>query len=150
MLAALILAAAGVSLGGALTRVDIGLVFLALYGWIGGLALTQLYKIVPFLTWLDQFGSRLGKERTPRVQDLVNERRDRYAFWVYFLATALAGLSLANSWLTVFRLAMLVAFVATLDLVRALYRAAHPPQEDWVPTVARQGTRQPRWPGSRE
>ncbi|MCL5115876.1 MAG: hypothetical protein M1272_01855 [Firmicutes bacterium] len=126
-LAVLIIAAAvGIRLGGSLSRLDIALTMWALYGWLGGLALTQLYKIIPFLTWLNQFGNRMGKGRIPRVQDLVNESRDRYAYIVYFVAVLLGSMFLYLGWFAGFRLAMLLAFVSTLDIARALYHAAHP------------------------
>src|SRR5690606_38706877 len=44
-------------------------------GWLGGLALAMLYKIVPFLTWLECFAPQMGRTATPRVQDLVCEKR---------------------------------------------------------------------------
>ncbi len=133
LLATLIVGATLVRLGGSLTRLDIGLTFLALYGWLGGMALTQLYKIIPFLTWLNQFGNRMGKGRTPRVQDLVNELRDRYAYITYFSAVALASIFLYIGWFAGFRVVMLVAFVATLDIARALYHAAHPERGTLAP-----------------
>jgi hypothetical protein len=130
-LSALILvAAATVRLGGPLTRLDITLTFMALYGWLGGLALTQLYKIIPFLTWLNQFGKRLGTGRTPRVQDLVNEPRDRYAYFAYFAAIAAGSVFLYLGWFAEFRVVLALAFVATLDIARALHRAAHPKIRD--------------------
>ena len=128
-LGALILAGLIVRLGGGLARIDIALVFFALYGWLGGLALTQLYKIIPFLTWLNQFGNKMGKGRVPRVQELVNESRDRYAYLAYFFMVLLAAVSLATGWFEGFRIAEALAFVATLDIARALYRAAHPKRE---------------------
>lgn len=129
-LGVLVLAATVVRIGGALTRLDIALAFLALYGWLGGLALTQLYKIVPFLTWLSQFGSRLGKGRTPRVQDLVSEARDRYAYALYFAAIVLGTVCLGLGSSAGFRVAMLAAFVATADIARALYHGSHPEREE--------------------
>ncbi len=107
-------------------RAEIAVVFWALYGWVGGLALTQLYKIVPFLTWLHAFGQRLGKGRVPRVQDLVDERRDHYAYLVYFAAVALGGVFLSLGWFGAFRVVLALAFLATLDVARALYHGAHP------------------------
>ena len=135
-LAVLIVAAATIRLGASLSRIDIALTFWALYGWLGGLALTQLYKIVPFLTWLNQFGNRMGKARTPRVQDLVNESRDHYAYLVYFASVALAGVSLYVGWFTGFRIIVAIAFIATLDITRALYHAAHPEEHELKPAPA--------------
>lgn len=101
-------------------------VFFWLYGWIGGLGLSQLYKIVPFLTWLEVYGSGMGKRRTPRVLDLVHETRDFPAYWAYFAAVLAASLSLAFQSEDVFRAAMGVALLATLDIGRALWRVRHP------------------------
>ncbi len=137
-LGALILAGFAVRLGGGLARLDIALTFFALYGWLGGLALTQLYKIIPFLTWLNQFGNRMGKGRVPRVQELVNESRDRYAYIVYFSTVLVGTVSLAAGWFEGFRIAEAIAVLATLDIARALYHAAHP-----VPQKAPAGTPQP-------
>ena len=132
-LGVLIVIAAPIRLEGSLTRLDIALTFFALYAWLGSLALTQLYKIVPFLAWLHYFGNRMGKGRTPRVQDLVNESRDHYAYIGYFSAVALASIFLYVGWFMGFRLAMLVAFIATLDIARALYHAAHPERGESEP-----------------
>lgn len=125
-LGALIVAGVAVRLGGAVVRLDLAVVFFALYGWLGGLAFTQLYKIIPFLTWLNRFGTRLGKDRVPRVQDLVNESRDHFAYLVYFAAVLAAAVSLAAGWIAGFRIAAAVTFIATADIARALYQAAHP------------------------
>lgn len=124
--AIIVVAAALVRLDGSLSRLDIALTFWALYGWLGGLALTQLYKIIPFLTWLNQYGNRMGKGRIPRVQDLVNELRDRYAYLAYFSAVVLGSIFLYIGWFAGFRVVVAAAFIATLDIARALHHAAHP------------------------
>jgi hypothetical protein len=114
---------------------------------MGGLALTQLYKIVPFLTWIRYFGHHLGKGKTPRVQDLVKESRDRYAFMLYFISIALAALFLQQRWEPGFRIMMLLALIATLDIGRALYHAAHPlqlPGLEQVKQAARPNLPDPR------
>lgn len=125
-LAGLVISGGIAGLSGSLGRIDVPLIFWALYGWLGGLAVTQIYKIIPFLTWLHQFGNRMGKGRTPRVQDLVDERRDRYAYLAYFGAVILASVFLYVGSAIGFRIALGVMFIATLDMARAFYRAAHP------------------------
>jgi hypothetical protein len=98
------------------------LVFLTAFGWLSGLGLAQLYKIVAFLTWLECYGPVLGKGPTPRVQDLVVEDRAGKWFLLYFIAVwagaaaLLAGLPLA------FRFAAFVLLVATVGIVAQLVR----------------------------
>ena len=106
------------------------MVVLWLYGWLGGLGLTQLYKILPFLTWIERYGKKMGRQRTPRVQDLVHESRDEPAFVVYFVAVvvAAAGLAIRREWL--FQVGMLGALLATLDIARALWHVRHGQEPD--------------------
>jgi hypothetical protein len=68
-------------------------VFLFAFGWLSGLGLAKLYKIVAFLTWLECYGALLGKRPTPRVQDLVNEPRATPLFWLYFSSVGVASVA---------------------------------------------------------
>lgn len=93
-------------------------VVLALGGWLSGLAVTQLYKIVAFLSWLAHFGSRLGRGRVPRVQDLVDERRAQTRFVLFFAGNGVLALGAAIPAPWVFRLGAGVCGLATLLLAR--------------------------------
>lgn len=95
--------------------------YLFLFGWLSGLGLSQLYKIVPFLTWLERYGSVLGKEPVPRVQDLVDERRDRPWFLLYFAAVAAGTVFAALGWPILWRLAVCGHLLATAMIVRAFW-----------------------------
>ncbi|MDI3297881.1 MAG: hypothetical protein QJR08_01795 [Bacillota bacterium] len=64
------------------------LVQLVLFGWLSGLGLSQMIKIVPFLTWIERYGPLMGRTPVPRVQELVDEGRARPWFFVYFAAAA--------------------------------------------------------------
>jgi hypothetical protein len=98
-------------------------VYLVAFGWLSGLGLSQLYKIVPFLTWLECYGPVMGRKPTPRVQDLVVERRDHIWFVLYF-AGVLAGTgALLADQPTLFRLAVAATLAATLALVVELVLA---------------------------
>ena len=98
------------------------LVFLAAFGWLSGLGLSQLYKIVAFLTWLETYGPVLGKTQTPRVQDLVVERRALKWFGVYFGAVWAGALSLLAGFPPSFRLAAAAMLVATVGILAQLVR----------------------------
>lgn len=99
--------------------------YLLVFGWLSGLALSQLYKIVPFLTWLERYGSMLGKRSVPRVQDLVDEPRDRPWFVLYFVAVAAGTVFAALDWPTLWQIAVLGHFLATLMVLRALWLVRH-------------------------
>ncbi|WP_432345401.1 hypothetical protein WMC41_18115 [Shinella yambaruensis] len=98
-------------------------VYLFVFGWLTGLGLAQLYKIVAFLTWLEAYGPVLGRAPVPRVQDLVDEGRGRVLFWFYYGAVAAATLALFAEASGVFRVAVLVQLAATLGLIGELIRA---------------------------
>ncbi|MGH6989469.1 MAG: hypothetical protein ACREE3_06200 [Stellaceae bacterium] len=101
------------------------LCYLLLFGWLSGLALGQLYKIIPFLTWLERYGPRLGKMAVPRVQDLVKERRASRWFILYFLAVAAGTISGAFDQITLWRAAIFLHLVASLFITRELWRSRH-------------------------
>ncbi len=119
--------------------------YLFLFGWLSGLGLSQLYKIVPFLTWLERYGSALGKQAVPRVQDLVDERRDRPWFILYFAAVAAGTLFIALDWPMLWRVAVLGHLIATLMIVRALWLVRHgmPKQSPARPTRLPLAARRP-------
>lgn len=114
--------------------------YLFIFGWLSGLGLSQLYKIVPFLTWLQRYGQVLGKQDVPRVQDLVDERRDRPWFWLYFAAVALGFLAGLVGWTLLWRLAIAAHLTATLMIVRALWLVRRPK----APAMGRQKPMGPR------
>lgn len=105
------------------------LVYALLFGWLSGLALSQLYKIVPFLTWLERYGKSLGKVKVPRVQDLVVERRARPIFWMYFTGALLGTLAMlaGSAWLL--RVGATVTEIATLGIAREIWLVRHPKAE---------------------
>ena len=98
------------------------IVYLLLFGWLSGLGLAQLYKIVAFLTWLEVFGPQLGRGPIPRVQDLVDEPRARGWFRLYFLTAWLAATALLLDRPAAFRMAAATQLLATLAITHQLWR----------------------------
>lgn len=111
---------------GELERCAAAIGYLFVFGWLSGLGLSQLYKIVPFMTWLDKFGKRLGKGPVPRVQDLVNERRAAPWFVLYFVAVLCATVAIGLGAAVVVQGAVAVQLVAVLALAVEYWRAHHP------------------------
>lgn len=94
--------------------------FLVAFGWLSGLGLSKLYKIVPFLTWLECYGPIIGKAPTPRVQDLVAENRAIKWFLLYYFAVWVATAALLLDAATAFRGAAAAMLIATIGIVSQL------------------------------
>lgn len=93
------------------------LVYLVTFGWLTGMGLAQLYKIVPFITWLEVFGPLLGRMPTPRVQDLVVETRAVFWFRLFYLSVILASAALYVDNVPLFRASSLGQLIAVNALL---------------------------------
>lgn len=123
--AALFVGAAWLALAAATGRLatDIAaIVYLLGFGWLTGLGLAKLYKIVPFLTWLECYGPVLGRVPTPRVQDLVREPRARLWFLLFHVGVLSATIALALDHDLLFRAAAGLQLGASLALVAEFLR----------------------------
>jgi len=118
-------------------------VFLAAFGWLTGLGLSQLFKIVAFMTWLETYGPIMGRMPTPRVQDLVVEERARKWFWTYFGGTWTATLALLAGQALLFRVMVLVMLIGTLGLVAQFLRTRRLLDIDAAKRLP-EGTRKPQ------
>jgi len=115
---------------GALTAQVSAFVFLAVFGWLSGLILAKLYKIVAFLTWLEAYGPVMGRAPTPRVQDLVAESRATKWFVIYYVAVWFGTLMLLAGQPQAFRAAAAVMMAAVIGIVREMIRTR------WLADVA--------------
>jgi hypothetical protein len=93
------------------------LVFLIAFGWLGGLTLGQLVKIVSFVTWLETYAPRLGRGPAPRVGDLVAMPRTGWWFLLYYGGVVLGAATLAIAAPAGFRLAMALCLAGTAGLI---------------------------------
>lgn len=119
--AVVVLALAAIAIGQ--FEASIGaLIFLVTFGWLSGLGLAKLYKIVAFLTWLERYGAVLGKMQTPRVQDLVVEARAARWFWLYFAGVWSGTASLLANSTASFRVAAALMLAATAGIAFELLR----------------------------
>lgn len=119
--AAVVLIASFLAIGNLAEHVG-AVVFLFAFGWLSGLGLAQLYKIVAFLTWLECYGPVLGKAQTPRVQDLVVEARANKWFQLYFLAVWAGTVALIVSYSLIFQLTAAAMLIATSGIIAQLVR----------------------------
>jgi hypothetical protein len=96
--------------------------FLAIFGWLSGLVLAKLYKIVAFLTWLETYGPVMGRAPTPRVQDLVSEARASKWFVIYHAAVWFGTVMLLIGQATAFRAAAAMMTVGIVGIIREIVR----------------------------
>ncbi len=96
--------------------------FLAVFGWLSGLVLAKLYKIVAFLTWLETYGPVMGRAPTPRVQDLVAEGRATKWFVIYYVAVWAGMLTLLVGEPSAFRVAVVAMNLGVVGIVREIVR----------------------------
>jgi hypothetical protein len=97
-------------------------VFLVVFGWLSGLVLAKLYKIVAFLTWLETYGPVMGRSPTPRVQDLVAERRASKWFVIYYAAVWVGTLMLLADQPSAFRATAMAMAIGAIGIVREVVR----------------------------
>lgn len=96
--------------------------FLAIFGWLSGLVLAKLYKIVAFLTWLETYGPVMGRVPTPRVQDLVSEKRASKWFVIYHVAVWFGTVTLLADHFSAFRAAAAMMIVGLVGITREVIR----------------------------
>ncbi|KRR27825.1 hypothetical protein CQ14_08240 [Bradyrhizobium lablabi] len=97
-------------------------VFLVIFGWLSGLVLAKLYKIVAFLTWLETYGPVMGRAPTPRVQDLVAEARASKWFVIYHMAVWFGTLMLLADQPSAFRAAAAMMMIGIVGIIREVIR----------------------------
>lgn len=79
-------------------RLIIVLCLLFSVGWIGGMIVGMLSKIVPMLVWMERFAERAGSPGTPTIQDLFDERPALAGAWAYHLGLVVLAGSVALAW----------------------------------------------------
>jgi hypothetical protein len=101
-------------------HVIVALSYLFAFGWLSGLGLAQLLKIVPFLTWIEAFGPLLGRRRTPLLTELVAARRSSIWLGAFYVAVACAAAAIFLDANGAFRIAASVQALSTAALAMEL------------------------------
>ena len=97
--------------------------YLFVFGWLTGLGWSQLLKIVPFLTWIEAFGPLLGRRPTPRLPELIKERRTMAWLCIFYLAVIASAAAIAAGSDAGFRFAVTAQTFATAALAIELVLA---------------------------
>ncbi|WP_210166459.1 hypothetical protein [Bosea vaviloviae] len=110
------------AIGGAGDEWIAALAFLLVFGWLSGLTLAQLVKIVSFMTWLEVYAPLIGRTAMPRVGDLIAMPRTGWWFMLYFGGVAAGTLALALTSEVAFRSAVLLCLTGTAGIAVELVR----------------------------
>lgn len=97
--------------------------YLFVFGWLTGLGLAQLLKIIPFLTWIEVFGPLLGRRQTPRLSDLVSGGRAAIWLWLFYGAVVVASFAISLAFDGLFRVAVILQTFSTAALIIELVLA---------------------------
>ena len=97
-------------------KIFAAIAYLFVFGWLTGLGLSQLLKIVPFLTWIEAFGPHLGRRPTPRLSDLLDGRRSALWLAIFYLSVIASATAIAAGSDAAFRLAVTAQTFATAAL----------------------------------
>ncbi|WP_431323806.1 hypothetical protein [Rhizobium sp. YTU87027] len=97
--------------------------YLFVFGWLSGLGLAQLLKIVPFLTWIEAFGPLLGRRPTPRLGDLIAGSRAAVWLGMFYVAVVAAAAAIAAGSDLGFHAAVILQTFATAALAVELLLA---------------------------
>ncbi len=95
-------------------------VHLILAGWVGLTIVGAMYHILPMLTWLEKYSSRVGQPGVPLIQDLYNRRLAKILFITLNAFLALFAFSNLLPALRILALPLalaLVVFAAEMFLV---------------------------------
>lgn len=120
--------------------------FILVFGWLSGMTLAQLCRIVPFITWIEVYAPRLGRGGVPRVGELLAARRAALWFAIYYIGVGAGALALMVSAAGVFQAMMGAVLVGTTGIAVELVRARrlaevdagqHP--EAWRPSLLAAG-----------
>jgi hypothetical protein len=64
---------------------------IALFGVISSLIIGQMYKIVPFLVWLQKYAPLAGTKPVPAMKDMIDQPLARFELWSIIAALLLIG-----------------------------------------------------------
>lgn len=79
-------------------RATAAVAYLLLLGWVSLTIVGQLYKIVPFLSWLGRYGPRAGREPVPLVSELYDRAAGEWSFRLLILGTFGVPAALLAGW----------------------------------------------------
>ena len=89
--------------------------FIALFGVVSALIIGQMYKIVPFLVWLQKYAPLAGTKPVPAMKDMIDQRLARYELWSIVAALVLVGIGMLSGTASVLGVgALLIVLAAAL------------------------------------
>ncbi|MFD1881953.1 hypothetical protein [Paracoccus pacificus] len=100
-------------------------VFVAIVGWLSTLTLAQMVKIVSFLTWIQIFAPRIGRQPIPMVQKLTDAKATGWCLALWSAGTFAGAVSLLLASPLCFRFAAALLTLGAFGIIRELIAIRH-------------------------
>lgn len=100
-----------------------------LVGFVSCLIMGQTYKTLPFIVWLAEYRSKVGKGKIPVPKDLYNERVAKLQFWIFICGFSILLCGILTNERTILQAGSSVLVVSvSLYLFNTLKIAFHKPK----------------------
>jgi hypothetical protein len=75
-------------------RIALAYGFVVIFGFASSLILGEMYKIIPFLVWLNKYAPRAGIAVVPTMKEMVNDRLAKAELVLFCAGVIIAGTGL--------------------------------------------------------
>ena len=75
-------------------RLSLAYGFVIIFGFISSLVIGEMYKIIPFLVWLNKYASREGIAAVPTMKEMVNDRLAKAELVIFCVGVLIASTGL--------------------------------------------------------
>lgn len=96
------------------TRIEIFYGVLIVFGFFTSLVLGQTYKTLPFITWLQQYQSKVGKVKIPLPQELYSEKLAAYHFYTFVTSIILLMVGILFNLIIVIKIGAIFMIITAL------------------------------------
>ncbi len=106
-------------------RLSLGYGFIILFGFASSLVVGEIYKIIPFLVWLNKYSPRAGIAVVPTMKEMVNESAAKTELVLFSAGVVIGATGLITEWQVVFGIGAALIAVSSIVfgfIVIGIYR----------------------------
>lgn len=123
---------------GELVNIKFSMAYLTatIFGVISLLILGQTYKILPFIVWLDKYGSVAGKSKVPLPKDLYSESVAKLHFALFVLAFPLFLTGILFEYTFILQLANILLVIVALLYMYNVLKICYPSASNTLTSIS--------------